>query len=90
MILFYLFVDGIHRFSDLKHKIPEISYQQLSTQLRQLESSKIIEREAFREIPARVEYCLSSYGKTLQPIADAMCSWGMDFIEKQNKTTENK
>jgi len=86
IILFYLFVDGVHRFRDLKNKIPEISDQVLSKQLKELEASEIIQRKAFAEIPARVEYSITDYGKTLQPMADAMCNWGMAFIAKQIET----
>ncbi len=88
IILFYLFVDGVHRFSDLRRKLPEISDQVLTKQLRELEANGIVERKAYAEIPARVEYSMTEYGRTLQPIADAMCDWGMEFIAKQDGSME--
>lgn len=33
-------------------------------------------RKVLAAVPPRVEYTLSPYGNTLQPILDAMATWG--------------
>ena len=44
--------------------------------LKDLENSGLIIRKEYQEIPPKVEYFLSSKGKTLMPILDKLCSWG--------------
>ena len=66
-----------NRYSILLKNIKEISKQTLTNQLRELESDGIIERIIYPEIPPRVEYKITEYGKTLFPIIDCMYQWGI-------------
>lgn len=74
-----------NRYSILLKNIPEISKQTLTNQLRELETDGIIERMVFPEIPPRVEYTITEYGKTILPIIDSMYTWG-----RQNMKTDNQ
>lgn len=74
-----------NRYSILLKNIPEISKQTLTNQLRELETDGIIERIVFPEIPPRVEYYITPYGKTVLPIIDNMYQWG-----RQNMKTAKK
>lgn len=74
-----------NRYSILLKNITEISKQTLTNQLRELETDGIIERKIYPEIPPRVEYTITDYGKTLLPIIDSMYNWG-----RQNMKTNNK
>lgn len=67
------------RFTDFLRTIPAISKKVLTDNLRALEEDGIIEREAFAEVPPRVEYRLSPLGKSLKPILDAMSEWGTEY-----------
>lgn len=69
----------------LLKNITEISKQTLTNQLRELEADGIIDRIIFPEIPPRVEYSITDYGKTLLPVIDSMYQWGV-----QNMKTDNK
>src|SRR5215831_12414844 len=68
--------DGTRRFTDLQTALPDVAAQTLTVQLRQLEADEIITRTVFPEIPARVEYELSQYGKTLSKVMEEMEAWG--------------
>lgn len=70
---------GKQRFTDFLKTIPSISKKVLTDNLRALENDGLIEREAFAEVPPRVEYSLSPLGKSLKPILDAMFAWGTDY-----------
>lgn len=74
-----------NRYSILLKNITEISKQTLTNQLRELETDGIIERIIYPEIPPRVEYSITDYGKTLLPIIDSMYKWGI-----QNMPTDKK
>jgi DNA-binding HxlR family transcriptional regulator/CheY-like chemotaxis protein len=67
-------------FGELKHLIPGISAKILTQQLRELEKDGLIHREAYREMPRRVEYSLTPFGKTLIPIVELMCEWGKNQL----------
>lgn len=74
-----------NRYSILLKNITEISKQTLTNQLRELETDGIIERVVFPEIPPRVEYNITDYGKTLLPIIDSMYKWGRQHMKTDNK-----
>ena len=67
------------RFTQFMRSIPAISKKVLTDNLRALEEDGLIDREVFAEGPPRVEYTLSSLGKTLQPVFDAMWEWGTNY-----------
>lgn len=74
-----------NRYSILLKNITEISKQTLTNQLRELEADGIIERIIFQEIPPRVEYNITEFGKTLLPIIDCMYRWGREHMKSDNK-----
>lgn len=74
-----------NRYSLLLKNITEISKQTLTNQLRELETDGIIDRHIFPEIPPRVEYNITEYGKSLLPIIDSMYKWGIENMKIENK-----
>jgi len=81
-VVIHLIRKDCNRFSMLQRAIPDISKQMLVNQLRELEADGIIERIVYAEVPPRVEYKLSAYGKTLIPVIDTMQEWGMKDMGK--------
>lgn len=79
LIIRNLIYNDKQRFTDFIKSIPGISKKVLTDDLRALEDDGIVEREVFAEVPPRVEYSLTSLGKTLKPILDAMSNWGTDY-----------
>lgn len=84
IILLNLLAESPMRFSELKKAIPKITQKMLTKQLRELESQEIIIRKVYAQVPPRVEYSITIYGKTLQPILDAMHEWGLKHKERTN------
>lgn len=75
LILFVL-KDGRKRFGEIYRSIEGVTQKMLTQQLRQLESDGLITRKIYPEIPPRVEYTLTTYGKTLEPVLKSMSQWG--------------
>ena len=68
---------GTRRFSDLRRRLPGVTQRMLTQTLRELERDGLIRREAFAEMPPRVEYTITPRGESLGPILDAMAAWGV-------------
>lgn len=64
------------RFSELYRNIPSVSEKVLSQVLRQLTDDGLISRKLFPEVPPRVEYSVTDFGKTLIPHIEALMEWG--------------
>lgn len=76
-ILIRLGKRGTCRFAELHRSIPGLSERVLARQLDQLERDTLVERRVYAEVPARVEYRLSSRGSTLCPILKQMWKWAV-------------
>lgn len=77
-ILWYLNM-GTKRFSELKKLIPDITQKMLTTQLREMESNNLITRKVYPQVPPKVEYSITEYGKSLQSTLEEMCKWGTAY-----------
>lgn len=77
MILFNL-LSGAKRFNELQRLTGNPSARVLTLQLRELEDDKIILRKEYDQIPPRVEYSLTTRGKSLSNILDLMAKWGSE------------
>ena len=75
-IILFRISKGVNRFNKLINEIEGINRQMLSKQLKEMERAGILERTMFPEIPPRVEYKLTTLGKTLLPIIKSMDKWG--------------
>ena len=89
LILFYL-LDKPKRFSELRRQIPGVTAQMLTLQLRQLESDGIVARKIYAQVPVRVEYALTGYGRTLSTLLRNMRRWGEQHLSRRSTTIRRK
>ena len=73
----------VRRFSELRRLSPGATQKMLTSQLRQLEHDGLIERKIYPQIPPKVEYSISSYGRSLSPMLEAMCKWGLEHRSRE-------
>ncbi|MGV2644381.1 ArsR family transcriptional regulator [Clostridium perfringens] len=78
-IILYHLIEGPKRFSEFRRLYPAITQFMLTLQLRELERDGIIHREVYKQVPPKVEYSLTEFGKTLEPIILSMKSWGATY-----------
>ena len=57
----------------------------LTSQLRELERDGLVRREIFAEVPPRVEYSLTEYGQSIQPVLGAMADWGFQHLARMRE-----
>ena len=70
---------GTKRFGELKKSVTGITQKVLTSNLRAMESSGLLTREVFPEVPPRVEYTLTDTGYSLEPILNSMYSWSENY-----------
>ncbi|MEM7626620.1 MAG: winged helix-turn-helix transcriptional regulator [Planctomycetota bacterium] len=51
----------------------------ITLQLRELEADGVVSRHVFPEVPPRVEYELTDFGRSLKEILEQMQQWGSVF-----------
>ncbi|MBX3084004.1 MAG: helix-turn-helix transcriptional regulator [Anaerolineae bacterium] len=81
VILFHL-LDGTKRFNELRRMVPNVTQRMLTLQLRELENDGVVHREIYQQIPPRVEYSLTEFGRSLEPILLLMRDWGQQYIDQ--------
>lgn len=74
---------GKMRTSELKRVMPSITQKMLTQQLRELEEDGIVNRITYNQVPPKVEYELTEYGRSLKPILDSLCAWGEQHIVRE-------
>lgn len=67
------------RFMDLKRHIEGIAPKILSKELKDLEMNHLVKRTVKDTMPITVEYELTSQGKSLKKVIEAMCEWGISY-----------
>lgn len=74
---------GTVRFGDIKKNLSGVSDAVLCSVLKEMQTTGIIERIAYDEIPPRVEYSLTKAGKELVPIFKSLCIWWQENQDKE-------
>jgi DNA-binding HxlR family transcriptional regulator len=80
LILWHL-INGTLRHGEIHKLIPQATPKMLTQQLRELESDNLLSREVYPVVPPKVEYSLTDFGRSLQPILTAMYEWGAGYMK---------
>ena|SRR5579859_4237274 len=84
-VIIHMLRREVNRYGILLKAMPDISKQTLTNQLRELETDGIISRVVYAEIPPRVEYSITDFGKTLLPVIDMMATWGIEQLKASDQ-----
>ena len=76
---------GTKRFGELKRSVTGITQKVLTSNLRDMETSGLLIREVFPEVPPRVEYTLTDTGYSLEPVLNSMSYWGEIYKKNLNE-----
>jgi DNA-binding HxlR family transcriptional regulator len=83
ILLFHLLTNPVLRFGELRRRIPGATQRMLTLQLRELEHDGCVERRVYSEVPPRVEYSVTPFGRTLLPVVMALCDWGSEHGQER-------
>lgn len=68
--------EGVHRYGELRRRMPEVSEKMLVQRLRELAADGLVERHDHGTNPPHVEYRLTEEGRSLGPVLQALYDWG--------------
>jgi DNA-binding HxlR family transcriptional regulator len=77
-LLWKLHLRETWRFGELRRALPGVTPRMLTRRLRELERDGLVRRRVYAVVPPRVEYSLSPFGRTLDPVFRSLAAWGED------------
>ena len=80
--ILYSLCKGEKRFTDVQNDVMGISPKMLTKELRELEINKLIKRTVHDSYPVLIEYSITEYGQTLEPVLRKLQEWGKTHREK--------
>ena len=80
LILYFVAQSGPTRYGDLRRAVRDVSDKMLIQQLKELEADGLVKRTDYKEIPPRVDYGLTSLGRSLAEALVPLCSWGTENL----------
>ena len=83
--ILHAFSMGPIRFGELKRNLSPITQQMLTKQLRELEKDNLINRKVFDVVPPKVEYSLTEFGWSFEPVLVALCKWDLGNQERNEQ-----
>ncbi len=72
--------NGTLRFNQLQGQLEGISAKTLTEALKDLQKSRLVKREAFPQIPPRVEYHLTKEGRELTMLIAPLMLWADKMV----------
>ncbi|SHK94321.1 transcriptional regulator, HxlR family [Chitinophaga jiangningensis] len=75
---------GVARPSAIHREMEVVNPRIINLHLKELEEMGIVYKEIFAEVPARVEYRLTTVGRSLLPVINVLEQWGNENKEYVN------
>lgn len=81
--------EGVHRYGELRRRLPDASEKMLTQRLRELEADGLVTRDDRGTVPPHVEYELTAEGLSLVPVLQALYDWGVGRAARTGTTIES-
>jgi DNA-binding HxlR family transcriptional regulator len=82
--------EGKTRFNEIQKNVEGIAPKVLSAELKTLELNGFVVREVFNEFPVLIEYKLTEYSNSLEPVIIALRNWGMQHKDRIRAEYKNR
>lgn len=73
-----------HGFGELRRAMPDVSAKVLREQLRQMQADGLVVRQPLTPARLGVRYRVTSYGRTLGPVFEALWRWGTRHVARRS------
>lgn len=87
--ILWLLARGPHRYGEIRRSLLKgtlgkaVTPRVLSRELKELQQRGLITRKQYNVVPPRVEYTITEWGLTLNPVLDAIVDWGLTGIHEE-------
>lgn len=75
-------MEGNKRFSEIQKEIHKITAKVLAHELKEMELNGFVEKKINDENPAKTEYQLTEYSKSLEPVLNSLRDFGIQHRKK--------
>ncbi|XOB63977.1 winged helix-turn-helix transcriptional regulator [Deferribacteres bacterium DY0037] len=82
LLIMWHLLKKTRRFGELQKKITNVTQKMLTQQLRELEADGLIHREVYPIVPPKVEYSLTPFGRSFEPVLNMMIVWGYEYAKR--------
>src|SRR2546429_8180990 len=69
-------VGGPRRFTEIERALGNVNPKLITVRLRELQAAGLVTRTPYAEVPPRVEYALTKWGRELRPTITALRRFG--------------
>ncbi len=80
LVLIRDMLNGKSKYSEFLDSPERITTNVLADRLAKMEAAGIVTRTLYLDRPRRYAYSLSTMGRDLHPVLQALCKWGNRFI----------
>ena len=88
-VILYHLKDGDKRYNELRREMPGVTERTLSLQLKQLEDDDLISRKVYgKKPPLKVVYSLTDFGRSFNPVLEAILGWGNEIAVSKGEFIE--
>ena len=70
------------RFGELRRLVVGVSEKMLIQELKEMMADRVVTRKDFNEVPPRVEYALTDFGRSLAQTLEPLCQWGTQHMKR--------
>ena len=74
--------EGNRRFTEIQRTVNGITPKVLSKELKEMELNELVLRSVYSTVPVTVEYELTPYSESLQPLIVQLMEWGLQHRER--------
>lgn len=90
-VILYHLKDTHKRYSELRTHLPGVTERTLSLQLKQLEEDGLIARQVYgKKPPLKVVYSLTDFGRSFNPVLDAILGWGNQIATEKGEFVNSR
>jgi DNA-binding HxlR family transcriptional regulator len=90
LMLVYNLMSSPRRFGELLKAMGNVSPKTVSQRLKMLEEKKFVDRQAFAEIPPRVEYRLTEKGLALADIMETIHQFAEQYLSEDETVSPSE
>jgi DNA-binding HxlR family transcriptional regulator len=89
-LILYFLAQGPNRYGELRRAVRGVSDKVLIQHLKEMEADGILIRTDYKEVPPRVDYAVTSLGRSLAAALEPLCNWGTANVDEVTRVLDER